>query len=120
MAVHELQTQAVPFYEITVPLQGQSYKFEFRYNQREGRWYFSMSLNGDDLVSGVKVVCRVNLLYRAADTRLPPGVLMALSQEGGDSSPPGLEELGVGRRVTLTYFEMPEELRGARSTKSLP
>jgi hypothetical protein len=35
---------------------------------------------------------------------MPPGELMAADLTG-DGSPAGLDELGVGQRVELTYFE---------------
>ncbi len=105
MAVQKIPTFSDPFYDMTVVIEGQSYVFDFRFNQRESCWYFSIALpDGTELLSGVKVVCRREFLHRAANVLLPRGLLIALPNSE-DSSPPGLEELGVDKRVTLTYFE---------------
>lgn len=109
MAVQKLPTYTDPFYSYTIALEGRPYVFEFRYNQREDAWYFSVALpDGTDLVRGVKVVCGISLLKKAADVRLPPGMLTAIPK-GEDDSPPGLEELGTTRRVTLTYITSDED-----------
>lgn len=108
MSIYSLRTFSDPFYTETVPLDGTDYVFDWRYNQREKSWYFSIATSsGDPLASGVKVVCGVSLLGRFADLRLPPGVLMALSNTS-DASPPGLTELGQEQRVTLIYFDVAE------------
>ncbi len=109
MAVQTIPTFSDPFYDETISLEGQSYVFDFRFNQREGAWYFSIALpDGTELASGIKVVCRRELLHRFADVRLPRGLLVALAN-GEDSSPPGLDELGEDKRVTLLYFETGED-----------
>lgn len=103
MAVLNIPTFSDPFYTFTCALEGTVYVFDWRYNQREDAWRFSISLpDGTDLVSGIKVVCGKSLLKRTADVRLPAGLLMAISNNG-DTSTPGLEELGEGKRVTLVY-----------------
>jgi len=110
MAVQTIPTFDDPFYDMTVALEGQSYVFDFRFNQRESCWYFSIALpDGTELLSGVKVVCSREFLHRAADVRLPRGLLIAIPN-GDDASPPGPSELGVDRRVTLTYFETGEDV----------
>lgn len=97
-----------PFYTFTTTLDGKQYIFEFRYNQRENTWYFSVELpDGTALVNGVKVVCGIPLLARVADVRLPPGYIMARAN-GTDASPPGMGELGEDKRVTLLYFTQDE------------
>jgi hypothetical protein len=91
-----------PFYSITIPLDGRDFVFDFRYNQREQVWYFSIDLpDGTRLITGVKVVCNTPLIYKQ-DERLPPGVLMAISKDA-DDTPASLLELGPGKRVELTY-----------------
>ncbi len=97
-----------PFYSMTLILEGTAYVFEMRYNQREGVNYLSVSLeDGTRLVTGIKVVCGVNLLARCADHRKPPGLLTAIPN-GADDGRPGLTELGEDRRVVLTYFTSDE------------
>lgn len=108
MSVMALRTFDDPFYTMTVPLDGSDYMLEFRYNQRENAWYFSVSLtDGTLLAAGIKVVCNRSLLSRFADTRLPPGILLAYANTT-DASTPGMGELGQGLRATLTYFDAAE------------
>lgn len=105
VAIVLVPTFSDAFYTQATSLDGRVYVLEFRYNQREKTWYLTVSLtDGARLVSGVKVVCSRPLLRRFADHRLPEGDLMAVSNTE-DTSPPGLEELGIGKRVTLTYRE---------------
>jgi hypothetical protein len=103
MAIQDLTTYEDPFYTITIPLDGKDYVFDFRYNQREQVWYFSIEQpDGVRLATGVKVVCNTPLIYKR-DERLPPGLLVAISQDGDDTSP-SLLELGPGKRVVLSYL----------------
>lgn len=104
-----LRTFTDPFYRMTTSLDGRDYVFEFRHNQREDSWYFSIYLpDGTLLVAGVKVVCNIPLLRKFSDSRLPQGLLVALSKTQ-DTSPPGIEALGEEGRVTLIYAS-PEEI----------
>lgn len=105
MSILALQTFEDPFYSMTVPLDGVDYLLEFSWNQREDAWYFDISLtDGTMLVRGTKIVCQADLLGRFADSRLPPGMLMAWPNTASKKAP-GLRELGEGKRVTLLYFE---------------
>jgi hypothetical protein len=104
VAVLTLPTYTDPFYSYTLALDGTSYVFDFRYNQREECWYLAISLeDGTELIKGQKLVCGTNLLRRAADVRLPRGLLTVVAN-GTDLSPPGLEELGEDKRTSLCYF----------------
>lgn len=106
--MQSLRTFSEPFYTMTCVLDGTDYLFEFRHNQREDCWYFSVATtDGEPLASGVKIVSDRFLLARFADVRLPPGRLVAISNTT-DKSPPRLDELGEDRRVTLIYFTLAE------------
>jgi hypothetical protein len=84
-------------------LDGQPYVLTFRYNQREAAYYLEVALDdGTVLAAGVKVVCNIPLLERLADLRAPRHTLIAIAG-GTDTSPPGIGELGEGRRVQLFY-----------------
>lgn len=108
MSILSIPTSDDPFYTQVTDLDGVNYILDFRYNQREDAWYFDVSLVDETkLVSGVKVVCGAQLLDRFADERLPPGQLIAVNNEPDDNTP-GMTELGIGRRVTLTYYEAVE------------
>src|SRR5690242_7133103 len=89
-----------------VRLEGSDYVFDLAYNQREDRWYLSISdSESNPVVSGVKLVTNFPLLRRYhSNTAVPPGELMCVSLTG-DDSPPGFADLGVGRRCEITYWE---------------
>lgn len=108
MSVEALRTFEDPFYTMVTTLDNVDYLFDFRFNTRECAWAFDMLLtDGTLLASGVKVLCNQDLLAGETDTRLPPGVLMAFPNEG-DASPPGIDALGIDKRVTLTYVSASE------------
>lgn len=103
MSVLVIPTFDDPFYTQTTVIEGASYVFEFRYNEREDTWSFSLSLpDGTALATGRKIVCNKDLLG-LSDTRFPPGILMAVSNMP-DDRPPGMGELGPAERVSLLYF----------------
>lgn len=103
MSILAIPTSDAPFATQATTLDGTVYELEFRYNQREACWYFSISLeDGTELLRGIKIVVGVSLLGRSIDSRLPPGELVAVANTE-DDSPPALDELGIDRRVTLTY-----------------
>lgn len=115
MAIVTLPSFDDPFHRFTTALDGTDYVFEFRYNQREQVWYFSLYLvDGTALTTGVKVVCKTHLLERYRDAALPQGVLMAIPNDG-DDTPPAIGELGDDRRVSLVYFS-PADVRAVFTT----
>lgn len=96
----------VPYFRQKTKLEGRDFILDFAYNQRIARWYLSIFDDEEtSLVRGLKLVTNWPLLrhYRY-DTRLPPGELMALAQDGSHA-PPELDELGEGKRVELCYLE---------------
>lgn len=96
----------LPHYDFTIDLDGVTFGFEFRWNDRDGAWYFSIAdVNGSPLLSGRRVVLGIPLLSRFRDPRLPAGELTAIDTLGTDA-PPGITELGA--RVRLLYFPASE------------
>lgn len=84
-------------------LDGSVYIVTYQYNQREGRWTLDLAdVDGVAIVSGVALVPAWGLLDLVTDARRPPGSLMLLGPSG-DSTIPGLSELGV--LVRLYYYE---------------
>lgn len=91
------------FYDLTVDLDGRSYTFEVRWNARSLAWFIATyDGSGELLVAPRRVVIGANLLGRGADSRLPPGELLAVdtSQTGADA---GRDDLGT--RVVIVYSE---------------
>lgn len=99
-----------PYYDCQVTLDGRNYIFDFQYSSREERWYFDLSLNdGTPIAKGIKVVCGVDFLAKKRwNPNVPPGLLFARTTSK-DASPPTLDELGIGKRVKLTYVS-PEDI----------
>ena len=103
----EIPILPVPFFRETVTLTGADYILDFQYNQREDRWYLSVSdAAGVPIYGGRKIVPSVSLLRQCADARQPPGLLVPQTLTT-DDSPPGLNDLGS--RIALYYYE-PGEL----------
>lgn len=97
------------FYSFRTRLEGSEYNFAFQWNIRQERWYMTLAdAENVNIVASVCVVCDFDLLrYSHHDERCPPGGLIAIDLTGGNS-PPGLKELGVDKRVRLTYFPVDE------------
>jgi hypothetical protein len=103
----------VPHYTFSTELDGVTFRFEFRWNDRASAWFMSLrDVNGNDLVVGRRVVVGFPLLTRFSDPRLPKGDLNAVDTTGTGTEP-GINDLGG--RVKLIYMtadEIPAELRG--------
>lgn len=98
-----------PYYQQRTRIEGRDYVLSFAYNEREERWYLTISDEEEDpIATGVKLVSNWPLLgpYRY-DDRCPPGEL-AVSDISGDGSPPAQLELGEGKRCELFYFTAAE------------
>ncbi len=107
MTLYLIPTSSDPFYDQTVDIAGTSFLFRFRYNTREETWWFSiLSVGGEAIVEGIKVVPGVNLLAPYKYNPLLPDVTLIALSSGDDDSPPRLEELGADARVQL-YYETP-------------
>jgi hypothetical protein len=89
-------------------LDGRDYVLRFSYNEREDRYTLDLHDEQDEpLVQAIRLLTGWPLLrYHHWDERVPPGELMAISLQG-DQTPARFGELGEGRRVELTYFEVP-------------
>jgi hypothetical protein len=100
----------VPFYTQRTRLDGREYLLRFSWNEREERWYLAIADEAEVvLVLGIKLVANWPLTrFYKFDPRLPPGELM-VSDLTGTGTPPGLDDLGVGKRCELTYFAVTEQ-----------
>ena len=103
--VVDVTTYADPFWSQTTTLEGVTFQLTFQYNQRCDCYYLSVAdLEGNDIYTGVKIICNSMLLRKCADSeRAPFGDFWATSSTQ-DVTPPRLGELGPGGRVTLCYI----------------
>ena len=92
-----------PFYSETVALDGTPYVLQFNFNQRCACWYLSLqTIDGEDVIDGIKLVPFWNLLIKCASPLRPPGWLFIISTP--DLSTPGLDDLNPsGGRCQLVY-----------------
>lgn len=94
-----------PLFTVRVPLDGADFVFGLDYSGREDRWYMSIvDVDGAAVVRGIKLVENWPLLHKVSHINRPKGELMAFDGTGG--GPPGLRDLGKGRRVKLLYFPL--------------
>lgn len=107
MAVLLIPTPSgAPYSSSKVRLEGRDFVLQLAWNQRQGRWHLSiLDEESTPLAMGLKLVANWPLTRAYKwDPRLPPGDFRAMSLTG-DRSPPGFDELGIGKRCELTYFE---------------
>lgn len=105
--IHFIPTsQTESNYRQITTLDGVDYILNFRWNQREGRWYMTLSTASDGVIQGpVKVVADWPLVYPQQDPPLPPGTLLAFDTTG-EGIDPGLSDFGT--RVRLMYLDEDE------------
>jgi hypothetical protein len=87
-------------------LDGETYGFEFHWNERESGWFMSvLTADEEPIVAGKRVVVDWPLTARDPDVRLPPGMLVAQDTEGARQDPGRYD---LGSRVVLLYFTADE------------
>ena len=90
-------------YPQTSVLDGTVYLLHFRWNERSGHWFLTMSdLEGNRLITGRKVCTRTPWAQHETIDGAPPGKLWPWTVEADDSDP-GLRDLGS--RVFLLYTD---------------
>lgn len=101
-----------PSYNMTLNLEGNTFRLQFDFNQRCSSWYMSIAdADGVDIYNGVKLVTGFYLLKKCKDIRKPgggppaflPGDFFLLSSTA-DQSPPGLTELFPGTGRCQLYY----------------
>jgi hypothetical protein len=86
-----------------IELNGTVYTFPFRWNARDDHWFIDIVLNGETLLSGLKLVTISDLLQSSRRiASLPPGRLFVVD----------LDDLGrdpdadlFGERIVMRYEE---------------
>jgi hypothetical protein len=96
------KTDGTERYAFSTQLDGQTFAFEFYWNERGGFWAFILSDAAGEQLMRRKVVVGLPLTARFVDPRLPPGDFIALDTSGQDVEA-GLQDLGD--RVQLVYLE---------------
>lgn len=105
MSVYQIptRTDGVPWYDLSIQLDGANYFLEFVWNPREQQWYLTVSdANEVVLLSERRVGVGLPMLARFRVAGLPPGELVAIDTSGQNVEA-GLTELGA--RVHLLYIE---------------
>jgi len=97
-----------PYQDLTTNLDGKDFALTLRYNQREGVYWVAIGLVGGSPIAWAKLVCNWPMFRNhTANDSLPPGALVCVPS-GQDDSPPGLGELGPGKRCELVYLSASE------------
>lgn len=103
MSVFILPLDSVdPAYTVDVDLSGTIYRLTFVWTARTSLW--TMDIGTPDaeepIAAGMPVMVDWDMMSQHTDTRLPPGIILALDT-GGNSVNPG--EFDLGARVILVY-----------------
>lgn len=103
MAVEIPIDEAGPHISQVTELEGTSYVFVFRWNEREQRWYLDLrDTDGASIVVGQKIVANWPILRLVVDEgRRPPGEII-VQDTSGRGRDPRLGDLGT--RVRLIYL----------------
>ena len=97
-------TSNTPFLTQTSTLDGTAFILNFAYNQRADCWYLSIAtVDGTDLVNGLKIVTNWPLTRKVADPDMPPGEIYCFSGTT-DASPARLADFDPGGRCQLVYL----------------
>jgi hypothetical protein len=117
MTVQLPVVQEGPHFSFNCELDGVTYGFSFRWNDRDSAWFLDIADGGGTpMLSGIRVVINL-LLLRAirgvSGLALPPGDLIAL-----DTTGQGLDAAfeDLGRRVQILYLTQAEITAAAIAT----
>jgi len=110
-----------PAYDYTVDLEGETYRIQLQYMERQDGWYLSISdSDGNRLMMGKRLSVNTALINGLQIAGLPPGdfLLLDLSGSGVECS---FEDLG--RRCSFGYAlesEIPAAAGGFPVTITIP
>jgi hypothetical protein len=93
-----------PHYEFTCPLDGNSYKFEIRWNETSSAWYMSITgITIDVQIRGIKLISGVDLLKPFPIPEL--GMMYIIDSQEQNQDP---DYDGLGSRFLLLYEPLGE------------
>lgn len=95
-------THSIEHYQFTTVIEGDPYRFEVRWNERDQAWYFDLSeIDGTSILRGVKIVLGCFLGRTSSHPLLAAGGFVAqdATRSGLDA---GFGDLG--RRIVVAYL----------------
>lgn len=100
-----LPTPLSSFSEIDVPLQGQTYKFTYRWNSRAQQWYLDIAdVEGSYYVKGIPIVENLDLTSQYRSSGLTwDGFLMTVATKN-TKNPIGRDNFGRGKEYELLFI----------------
>ena len=100
----DLPTQDFPNYSYTTTLDGKEYKLNFRFDVRESSWYLKISkLDGNVLVSGIKMVSWLDLIFQYTKEDLPIGNLYLIPVSSTYPTSPDITLQNLSTDFQLIY-----------------
>lgn len=91
-----------------ITLDGTQYRVRLTWHPRAASWYLTLlTLAGEPIIAGRRVVVGVPLLGDYRDPRLPSGTFFAVDTSG-EHAEAGREDFGPNERVVLWYLSADE------------
>ena len=91
----------------SISLGGQDYEFEFKYNEREDRWRFSIKQGDTSIVSGIKVIENQVFLLNYDLPLFAHGDILCLRILQDDEQV-GRDNFGLDKPYELFYYSYTE------------
>lgn len=108
---------SVPWYRMTVPLVGDAYHFDVKWNAQDKAWYFDiLELNETTIATGIKIVLGTILARRVDHPLMKNGAFIAKDTTGNDHDA-GLDDLGG--RVQVYYYTVYDIIALVRKANGL-
>lgn len=97
-----LPTTEYPFGTVEIPLEGQVYIFEYRWNSRTEAWYLSVDLDTERLISEAKIMADSSIFENYVIQHLPDGSFKVITFS--DKDPLELENFGIAKDYELWFI----------------
>jgi hypothetical protein len=91
----------VPWYDQKCEIDSITYTMTFHWNERASLWVMDIATNDEEMIiSGIPLLCNVDLLGRFQDERLPQGMMFCYDQTETGQDP---DATNVNIDVFLLY-----------------